>query len=131
MGTYAKRTCVHCGIRKPQPEMYQEEIYTETGKSQTGISGLTWIGVFSGDKKSGSQVRNWLFNSGQRTYKRKRLVWTCGNCSNNSSQPSEPSLSRKAKLFWLGFFVLLVISNVLLDDGKSNNTPTTTTQTSP
>lgn len=82
MATYTNRTCCKCGIRKPQPQMYQREIYVETGKSKTGISGATLFGAFvAGDKKSGTQFRNWMFNNGQRTYKRKKQVWMCGVCA--------------------------------------------------
>ena len=81
MAAYANRTCYKCGIRKPQPQMFQREIYVEVGKSQTGISGATMVGVLVGDKKSGSQFRNWMFNSGQRTYKRKKQAWMCGDCA--------------------------------------------------
>jgi hypothetical protein len=133
--TYAIRTCVSCGIRKPQPNMYQKEIYVETGKSQTGISGATWVGVFSGDTKSGTQVRNWLFNNGQRTYKRKRKVWMCGVCSGVDRpakietaetqktasavvQPKQEKMSRVAKWVWIIFALAMV--STCIDEIEKN-----------
>jgi hypothetical protein len=81
MTRYAIRTCAKCGIRKPQPEMVQKEIYVETGKSKQGISGSTLAGAFFGDKKSTSSVNRWFFNTNQRTYKRKKSVWACKSCA--------------------------------------------------
>ena len=82
MVTYANRTCFECGIRKPQPDMYKQEIYTETGKSKQGISAATFVGSFIfNNKKSDRALSTWLFNSGQRTYKRKKTVWLCARCS--------------------------------------------------
>jgi len=82
MAQYANRTCTSCGIRKPQPEMYQRETYQEVGKSKQGISAATVVGsVIFNNKKSDKALSTWLFNSGQRTYKRKRTVWMCGPCA--------------------------------------------------
>jgi len=119
MATYANRTCAQCGIRKPQPQMYRSETYVENAKSQTGISSATMVGVFSGDKKSGSQFRNWLFNSGQRTYKRKKTVWLCGICSGQEIDPVARKKSRRRWKFFIGFFVLAMISNAII--GEDNN----------
>lgn len=150
MATYTNRTCCKCGIRKPQPQMYQREIYVETGKSQTGISGATLFGVFvAGDKKSGAQFRNWMFNNGQRTYKRKKQVWMCGVCagvqrpakkvavetpqSAAESTPSKKGMSTGAKWFW-SIVVLLALVGIFGDDTKKNPTTrpsTTVTQTTP
>ena len=161
MATYANRICSHCGIRKPQPQMYQREVYAETGKSQTGISGATLFGTFvAGDKKSGAQFRNWLFNNGQRTYKRKKKVWLCGVCAGverpvkqvavtapkrpekwidtnptkNNVEPVVSDAPKKKRNWWLiGFFVLMIAAAIDDYTGKSNKSqqPTTNTQTSP
>lgn len=156
MATYANRICTNCGVRKPQPQMYQQEVYVETGKSQTGVSAATWVGVFSGDKKSGNQFRSWLFNSGQRTYKRKKKVWLCGICSGNEKvpkpvvveapkviAPSEPDIgapvipkqgmSTGAKWFW-GIMLLALIGSIVDDNDKkktTKNSPAAVTQSSP
>lgn len=160
MGTYANRTCSHCGIRKPQPNMYQREIYVETAKSQTGISGATMVGLFAGNKRSGSQFRNWLFNNGQRTYKRKKNVWLCGVCAGverpakrvaepaPKKQVSEPTKAtpspavfaapeaKTSKWKWwvIGFVLLMVAAAIDESNGKSKKSqkqPTTNSQTSP
>ena len=156
MATYANRICTNCGIRKPQPQMYQKEIYVETGKSQTGVSAATWVGVFSGDKKSGNQFRSWLFNSGQRTYKRKKMVWLCGICSGHEKAsnpvvvespkvvvPSErdtdatvvpkQGMSTRAKWFW-SIMLLALIGSIVDDSDKKKtrtNSPAAVTQSSP
>lgn len=91
MANYTNRTCHVCGIRKPQPQMFNKEIYTEVAKSKTGVSGATFVGSMLGDKKSSKSINSWLFNSGQRTYKRKKKVWLCGNCKNKVSSGEELS----------------------------------------
>lgn len=132
MATYANKTCTNCGIRKPQPEMYQKEVYVETGKSKTGISGATLFGTFAGDKKSGSQVRNWLFNNGQRTYKRKKVVWLCGSCSGRAPILNSSAMSIAKKWFFVIIVIIAIIG--LFSDPKKQSisgTQSTTTQTSP
>lgn len=150
MATYANRTCCNCGIRKPQPEMYQREVYVETGKSKTGISGATLFGAFvAGDKKSGTQFRNWMFNNGQRTYKRKKQVWMCGVCAGvqkpakkvavqataaaGSSDAPKQGMSTGKKWFWSIFVILLLIGAIQDNNNKKKSTtsPVTATQTSP
>lgn len=158
MATYANRTCTNCGVRKQQPYMYQKEIYVETAKSQSGISGATMVGVFAGDKKSGNQFRSWLFNSGQRTYKRKKKVWLCGICSGNEKPPKpvvveapkvvvtvpnetdtvatiapKQGMSTAAKWFW-GIMLLAFIASIVDDNDKkktTTNSPAAVTQSSP
>jgi hypothetical protein len=83
MATYATKTCNQCGVRKPQPEMKQTEMYVETGKSKTGISAATIVGIIFRNKKSGKSFLSWLFNSGQRSYTRKKTVWLCNTCADN------------------------------------------------
>lgn len=79
---YAIRTCDKCGIRLPQPEMYLKEEAVETGRSRSTVSGSTWLGGFLfGDSKSLNSINRWIFNTGQRTYSRKRKVWLCSSCS--------------------------------------------------
>jgi hypothetical protein len=80
MAKYANRTCHSCGIRKPQPQMYQYETYVQVGKSKSGISTSTVVGSLLGDKKSENVVNRWLFNTNQRNYKRKKTVWLCESC---------------------------------------------------
>jgi hypothetical protein len=114
--TYTNRTCSQCGIRKPQPDMYSKEVYTETGNSKTGVSGATWIGFVLGDKKSTKSVGSWFFNSGQRTYRRKKTVWVCGPCGGYGIS------NRKRGGFWRGFgkFILwMLFLSIVLDVYKA------------
>ena len=107
MTRYATRTCYCCGVRKPQPEMYREEIYEETGKSVAGVSGSTWFGLLLGDSKSVNSINRWIFNTNQRTYKRKKQIWVCGSCSGRITLPS--SLSRPAKYFVYAVVAIFII----------------------
>jgi hypothetical protein len=108
MTKYTNRTCHCCGVRKPQPEMVQEEIYVETGKSKPGVSGATWTGFFLGDSKSSHSLNRWLFNTSQRTYSRKKTVWMCEDCRSSLGEP-ENQLSEKTKAAII-LAVLLTIS---------------------
>ena len=87
MTRYAIRTCHECGIRKPQPEMKRKEIYVEVAKSKRSISGATIAGLFLADRKSdvgrksAKAVTETMFNTGERVYKRKRIVWACSDCA--------------------------------------------------
>lgn len=87
-GKYTNRTCSCCGIRKPQPQMYSRIEYTTTGRSKTSISGATILGAMFEDKRSINSIRSTLFNSGQRTYQRKRTVWYCGSCVPAKQKPT-------------------------------------------
>jgi hypothetical protein len=106
MAKYTTRTCTSCGIRKPQPEMVQKEIYAETGKSKAGVSGSTFIGMMLDDKKSQNAVNRWLFNTNQRTYKRKKNVWLCGNCSKKVNNEDDGILGI---LFLIAVVVILFL----------------------
>jgi len=61
--------------------MHRETVYVESGRSRTGVSARTGVGFLLGEKKSTNTVTKWVFNSGQRTYQRKKEVWVCGRCS--------------------------------------------------
>lgn len=78
---YANRTCHECGIILPQPQMIRKEIMVETGKSNTTITGHTFIGAFFGDKPSVRALNRHGFNSGERTYTRKQTKWFCYECA--------------------------------------------------
>jgi len=104
--TYTNRTCNKCGIRKPQPEMQKVEVYDEVGKSKPGVSGATFLGTALGDKKSADSVNRWIFNTNQRTYKRKRTVWSCAPCANKEKR--ENTIAEN-----LGMLLLIIIGAVL------------------
>lgn len=131
MNTYTKRACHSCGIRKIQPEMHQKEMYVETGKSKAGVSGATFFGSASGDKKSQRAVNNWLFNSGQRTYLRKRKVWLCGSCVKTVKLKNDDTNIGAIILF--AIFAIMIIASLGTDtsDGAKstdNKIRTVTTQ---
>jgi len=79
--SYTKRTCHQCRFRTTQPDMHKIEAYAETGKSKQGISAATVLGAtLFGSKKSHDSLTRWLFNTNQRTYQRKKIVWSCDTC---------------------------------------------------
>jgi hypothetical protein len=82
---YTNRTCHKCGAKRAQPLMIKKEVYEETGKSQTTVNGWTWWGAGLGDKAAQRAINRAAFNSGQRTYSRKKTVWQCKNCHSTQS----------------------------------------------
>lgn len=83
---YTKRTCHKCGFRDIQPNMKQETVQVKVGSSTTGMNKRTVAGAFlMGDKKSGNQIRKYLFAPNKRDYTRNRQVWMCKNCSKSNS----------------------------------------------
>ena len=111
MTKYANRTCSNCGIRKPQPEMYRETTYVETGRSRPGVSKRTGIGFLLGEQKSTNSVVRWMFNTNQRTYQRKREVWLCGGCSGRVVSPSVGRFVGYAIVAIVVFLILIGLSN--------------------
>lgn len=67
--------------------MHQREIYVEVAKSKRSISGATVAGFLFADpkssvgRKSARAVGDSVFNTQQRTYKRKKMLWVCSDCS--------------------------------------------------
>lgn len=94
---YTNRTCHKCGAKRAQPLMIKKEIYEETGKSQTTVNGWTWFGVAAGDKASQRAINRAAFNSGQRTYSRKKTIWQCKNCHSTQSTV-DPNLTVATKV---------------------------------
>jgi hypothetical protein len=86
--------------------MYREEIYVETGKSVAGVSGSTWLGLLLGDSKSVHSINRWIFNTNQRTYKRKKQVWMCYECAGYGRKSSASS---KRILYGIAAIVLAVL----------------------
>lgn len=112
MAKYANRTCYKCGIRKPQPQMYQDVIYNEVGKSKASLSTATFVGSMLGDKASGRALNRWFWNSNQRTYKRKRTVWVCGSCSGSVSRGKLGAAFRGLVNIFVIIIVLLIIIGI-------------------
>lgn len=77
---YTNRTCNKCGARKSQPDMICKEVYVEIGKSKATVSNDTYWWMAFGDKAASRAVKRALANSGERTYTRKKTVWSCKNC---------------------------------------------------
>ena len=124
MAQYTNRTCSNCGIRKPQPEMHQEVIYTEVAKSKKGISGATVAGAVLGYKKSGDAVGSWLFNTGQRNYQRKKTVWMCGSCSTVKKSSGGRFVGNTIKFLFVLFIASVVVDIIAPDTNKPNTTQT-------
>lgn len=116
---YTNRTCDKCGARKQQPDMIRKEVYVETGKSKATVSNDTYWAMAFGDKAASRAVKRALTNSSERTYTRKKTVWTCKNCRAPDSNYVPPAPKR-------------VAANVPKADNLSvsantTNTPITTT----
>lgn len=108
MAQYTKRTCVNCGLRDIQPNMYQKEIYAESGRSKKGVTGSTVVGHLLGNEKSSRSIVDWLFNNNQRTYYRKRKVWLCGNCCGKVRSKNEANNN------WLLWAIIIITSPLWL-----------------
>jgi ribosomal protein L12E/L44/L45/RPP1/RPP2 len=88
-----KKECAVSGKRYPVDDMQKFEIEVETGKSQSGISIMTFIGALVGNKASINAIKRKFFNSSQRNYYRKKTIWI----SNEHIESAEAKnlLSRK------------------------------------
>jgi hypothetical protein len=107
---YSKRTCHYCGFRDIQPNMTQQEIQYKSGSSNTGLSKRTVAGALLGNEKSAKQVGKYLMHPNKRTYKRRRKVWVCNECSKSASGSVGQAIG--ALLFW-GFVGLLIWTAVV------------------
>lgn len=107
MARYATRTCHCCGIKRPQPQMYQENMYVEVGRSKASVSASTFVGTALGNKKSERAVNSWLFNTNQRNYHRKRTVWVCPDCKAESDRTSNVMENVKLVLGLIFVFILI------------------------
>ena len=94
---YTNRTCDKCGARKPQPDMIRKEVYVETGKSKATVTNDTYWWMAFGDKAASRAVKRALANSGERTYTRKKTVWSCRNCRAPDSNYVPPAPKRIAR----------------------------------
>jgi len=112
MAKYTTRACADCGIRLPQPEMFQREDFVRVGNSKSGISIFTFLGALFGRKDSARAIGKWLWNSNQRNYNRKKTLWVCGECSGHkNTKIKKPSLIGK---FFKFIFKLIFIITVLM-----------------
>ena len=112
MTNYAKRTCVGCGIRLPQPQMFQKEHFVRVANSRSGISIFTFLGALFGRKDSMRSIGKWFWNSNQRDYNRKKTSWVCGECGGyKNTKIKKPSLIGR---FFKTLFKLIFISGIVI-----------------
>lgn len=112
MAKYATRTCVSCGIRKPQPQMVHKEILVNTGNSRRGTTGSTWLGALAGNKKANRAIEQSLFNTQHRNYWRKRKVWMCPDCAKQYKAP------KKSNNEGWGWWVIVIVFFILFALGS-------------
>ena len=124
MAKYTNRTCVNCGIRRPQPEMYQKEIQVVTGKSKKTASGATVFGAFMGDEKSSKSIRDAIYNTNQRTYTRKRKVWVCPDCYGDVK--SEKDTETSSLTFWVVAIIIVALFSSMNDSKKDSKSDVAT-----
>lgn len=108
MASYATRTCHCCGIKQPQPHMYQVTAYVEAGRSKASVSTSTFVGSMLGDKKSGRAINSWLFNTNQRNYQRKRTVWACSDCKGRVGQTNWTFFEVVKAIFFIAVLLWLI-----------------------
>ena len=77
---HANRTCVCCGIRRPQPEMKLVEGYREVAKGKASFGPMTIAGAVLGSKAASRSLERAIFNAGERKIYRKIQVWSCPTC---------------------------------------------------
>jgi hypothetical protein len=73
----------------------------EVGKSKAKASGRTWLGLLLGDQGSANSVKRSIFNSGQRTYYKNKVVWVCATCYESSDGPSDGLTLLRTIIFFL------------------------------
>lgn len=118
---HATRTCHFCGLKAPQPDMNRAEIYVETGRSKSSVSGGTLIGAALGHKSSMRSVSRSVFNTGQRTYMRKKQIWVCGgaDCAREARAAARQSKKNEGMPLWLGLAIGAFILFFILGGGQT------------
>lgn len=118
---HANRTCHFCGLRAPQPEMRRAEIYVESGRSRSSVSGGTIIGAALGHKGATRSIARSLFNTGQRTYLRKREVWVCdgAECADQAQVAARQSKKTKGMPIWVGVLIAFVLFVLIFGGGAA------------
>mgnify|MGYP001766635930 CR=1 FL=1 len=108
---HARRTCHFCGVQSPQPEMTRQTIFVESGQSKASLSGATIIGAAAGSRSARSSIVRTLFNTGSRTYYRKREVWCCNDptCVGAAAEASRQSRKTRGVPIWVGVVIVAVI----------------------
>ena len=118
---HANRTCHFCGLRAPQPEMRRTEIYAESGRSKSSVSGGTIIGAALGNKSATRSITRSIFNTGQRTYLRKREVWICdgADCGAQAQTSARQSRKNKGMPVWVGVLIAIGLFLVIFGGGAA------------
>jgi hypothetical protein len=118
---HANRTCHFCGLRAPQPEMRRAEIFAESGRSRSSVSGGTIIGAALGNKSATRSITRSIFNTGQRTYLRKREVWICdgADCGAQAQAAARQSRKNQGMPVWVGVLIAIVLFLVIFGGGAA------------
>lgn len=118
---HANRTCHFCGLRAPQPEMHRSEVYVESGRSRSSVSGGTIIGAALGNKGAARSIARSLFNTGQRTYLRKREVWVCdgAECGEQAEAAARQSKKTQGMPVWVGVVIAIVLLLIFIGGGAA------------
>ncbi len=83
------------------------ENYQEAGRGRATFSPMTVVGAAVGNKASWKAIERSVFNSGQRTFSRKRTIWACAACLPTvKAQLKEPLTIGKILTFVVGAVVL-------------------------
>jgi hypothetical protein len=119
---YTRRKCDHCGIIKPQPEMNEVTVYREVGQTRPSASGSTFIGALLGHKASTKSLERAIFNTNQRTLRRKHRVWVCDD---PACRKSVDAASAEGSGGWLATVLAVIVALPLIALGNSDSDRTT------
>lgn len=108
--SYTKRTCHYCGYRDIQPNMTQVEIEYTSGSSNTGLPKRTVASWLAGNDKARKDVGKYLFSPNKRTYKRRRKVWACDQCTGKSGSTEANPILQLSVVVILIFLLVVFFS---------------------
>jgi hypothetical protein len=105
--------------------------YREIGQTRATVSGSTVVGALFGNKASAKAVERAIFNTNQRTLRRKHQVWVCGdrNCVKAVSSAAKPNESIGALVGTVLVIGAVILALALADGGDDSEA--TKTATSP
>lgn len=118
---HANRTCHFCGIRAPQPEMIRQQIYVESGKSKSSITGATILGAAAGSRSAKRALERTVFGAGNRTHLRQREIWRCdgAECRSQAQAAARDSRRSQGMPIWLGVLIVLVVLALIVGGGSA------------
>lgn len=123
--SYTVRTCCECGLRAPQPEMFQRKRHIEVAKSQDSFSGATLLGWMAGNKDSEKKIVKTLLNNGERTYKRNVTSWYCKEHVDHYDKQQK---TRERVVTGIGAVVALPFLLAFLHSGNNSDAGKSTTE---